>query len=277
MREIQYFESRNREINLDECGIQQFTPELNYKYRTYSQFVIHYVESGKGTFEVNGMKYNLKAGDGFILRKDTAVDYISDKHDPWKNYWVVLSGNYLNEYLKKTTLLTKDVIHFKVESKSKDIIKYICDETRRNFPNIKSSSWYYSYVYKLLYHLEQEFKANDGVLTTRTNAPDYAKLAHNYISTNYMNAISIQEVADFIGISRSYLYRKFKDKYDMSPQYFLQKCKMELAKNILIEQNDPIYIVAEKVGYLDQLQFSKAFKNYYNLSPLNYREKHQVS
>lgn len=277
MRELlQYFEFTNRDVGIDECGIQQFTPGLNYKYRTYSYFVLHYVESGKGTFEVNGMKYNLKEGDGFILRKDTAVNYTGDTSEPWRNYWIVLSGNYLNEYLKETTLMTKDVIHFPENSESRDIIKYICDETKKELPNIKPKSWYYSHVYKLLYLLELEFPASNTLKVINSFIPDYAKLAHNYMSTNYMNAISIQEVADFIGISRSYLYRKFRDKYNQSPQNFLQDRKMNIAKRILIEQDDPIYIVAEKVGYYDQLQFSKAFKNYYNLSPSDYREKYKI-
>jgi len=272
MRELwRHFENEPRDINIDECGIQQFSPGQNYNYIVYQNFVIHYIESGKGIYKVEGKKYNLSAGDGFIIRKGTEVNYAADNNNPWKNYWVGLNGNHLINYLKKTTLEQQNILKFSQNSKSAELIKYICNSTLKELPNRINDLWYLSNGYELLYNLEKEFGTNETSQYYNNNAQNYTKIAFDYITNNYMYPITIQEVADFIGISRSYLYRQFRDEYDKSPQQFLQDYRMDIASALLLSTKNKIYIIAEKVGYNDQLQFSKIFKKYFDVSPSDYR------
>lgn len=69
MRKLwKYFDNTlNKNINIDECGIQQFKPDQNYTYIVYQNFVLYFIESGKGNYIVNGEKYYLSAGEGFII------------------------------------------------------------------------------------------------------------------------------------------------------------------------------------------------------------------
>jgi len=272
MRELwRHFENEPRDLNIDECGIQQFSAGKNYNYIVYQNFVIHYIESGKGIYKVDGKKYNLSAGDGFIIRKGTEVRYEADSNKPWKNYWVGLSGNHLLNYLKKTTLEQKNILKFDKESKSAELIKHICNYTLKELPNRINDLWYLSNGYELLYNLEKEFGTNETSQYYNINTQNYSKIAFDYITNNYMYQITIQQVADFIGISRSYLYRQFKDEYDKSPQQFLQDYRMDIASTLLLSTQNKIYIIAEKVGYADQLQFSKVFKKHFGVSPSDYR------
>lgn len=276
MRELwKYFDNINRDINIDECGIQQFNPHQNYNYIVYQNFVLHYIESGKGIYEVNGEKHQLSAGEGFIIRKGVEVSYTGDPFIPWKNYWVALSGDHLTKYLKETKLWENDILTYEKNSNCISLIKEICEATLNDQDNSLSELWYLKNAYDLLDNLNKEFKTNTALKYHNTENQNYAKIAFEYMSNNYMYPITIQEVADFIGISRSYLYRQFKNEYDVSPQFFLIDYRMNYAGQLLIEQDDKIYIIAEKVGYYDQLQFSKAFKKHHGLSPRAYRKRHQ--
>lgn len=89
-----------------------------------------------------------------------------------------------------------------------------------------------------------------------------------------MNEISIEEVAEYLAVSRSYLYKLFKKKYDFSPQQFLLDRRLTVAASLLLTTDDTISAISQKVGFHDPLYFSKSFSNYYDLSPSKFREQH---
>lgn len=279
MRDLwQHFEDKYQDLAIEEVGIQLFEPGESFQYMAYQNFILHYVEKGQGTYHVNDKTYHLKAGDGFIIRKGMAVHYAADEKDPWKNYWIGLNGHYLKQHLAHTTLLQNVVLTFEKDSMSANVLKEICHTTLETLPNRPNDSWYLGKVYQLLTYLNDEFSTTQDDLSGDKEEPqNYAKIAFDYIYNNYMYAISIQEIADYIGINRSYLYRTFKEEYNMSPHQFLVDFRMGVAQRLLLQTDDPIYIVAGKVGYADQLQFSKAFKKRFNISPTPFREKYQMS
>ena len=83
--------------------------------------------------------------------------------------------------------------------------------------------------------------------------------------------ISIRKIADELGVHRSYLSSIFKDFHKISPKEYLLEVRMNRAKELLETTNQPIKIIAYSVGYLDPLHFSKAFRQYYDCSPSQYR------
>ena len=130
MKELwKYFEKNDHDISIDECGIQQFFPNQAYAYNSYQNFVIHYIESGSGIYEVNQQSYELSAGDGFIVRRGTKVTYYGDKEHPWKYYWVGINGRHLKSYLKLTTLKNESIIRFTSDSQAAKVLKEIWQST----------------------------------------------------------------------------------------------------------------------------------------------------
>lgn len=54
-------------------------------------------------------------------------------------------------------------------------------------------------------------------------------------------------------------------------QYVL-KLRMERAKELLEDEDNKILDIAKRLGYADNHYFSRAFRNYYNISPSQYRK-----
>ena len=69
--------------------------------------------------------------------------------------------------------------------------------------------------------------------------------------------VKINELADYIGVNRSYLTSSFKKAVGCSPQEYLVNLRMEKAKNLLKNTDMPINAVAAAVGYQDQLHFQR--------------------
>lgn len=100
----------------------------------------------------------------------------------------------------------------------------------------------------------------------------YVKHAMEYIAHHYREKIKINELADYIGVNRSYLTSSFKKNIGCSPQEYLVNLRMEKAKGLLRNSSMQINAIAASVGYQDQLAFSKIFKQHFGASPKAYRE-----
>ena len=101
----------------------------------------------------------------------------------------------------------------------------------------------------------------------------YVKHAMEYIKHHYNESVKIGDLADFIGVNRSYLTSSFKKTTGCSPQEFLVNLRMDKAKSLLKKTDLSINAVAGAVGYTDQLAFSKVFKKHCGKSPRMYREE----
>lgn len=263
------YTKENFEMNLDECGIEQGIPGFGYKYEVLKNAVIHYVSKGKGTFKVNNKIFNLKQGDIFIILKGMNVEYMASMDDPWEYYWIGFSGSNSSEYLNRTSIIDSYVVTCTEDSKIPNIILNMCEISKNYNPSCSDDVVLLRELYSLLYtfikEFPKEFEYKDKELHT------YIQEAINFINSNYMNSITINEVANHVNLSRSYLYKMFIKNLKVSPQKYLINLRMYKATLLLKNTKFPIGEVANKVGYSDSLLFSKTFSKYFSMSPLNYR------
>ena len=263
------YTKENFEVNVDECGIEQGIPGFGYKYEVLKNSVIHYVTKGCGTFKFNNKVYNLKEGDIFILLKGMDVEYMASIDDPWEYYWIGFSGSKVGEYLNRTSIIDSYVANCSGNSKIPNIIVNMCEISKTYNPSNSDDIVLLKELYSLLYTLIKEFpkpfEYKDKELHT------YIQDAIDFINSNYMNSITVHEIAEHVNLSRSYLYKMFIKNLKISPQKYLINLRMYKATLLLKNTKLPIGEVASKVGYSDSLLFSKTFSRYFSMSPLNYR------
>lgn len=93
-----------------------------------------------------------------------------------------------------------------------------------------------------------------------------------YVSQAFHGVIKIQDLADMAGLSISQLDRQFKIIFQMTPQQYVQKKRLEHAIKLL-EMNISITEIANQCGYTDHSAFSRKFKELTSLSPSKFKEK----
>ncbi len=99
--------------------------------------------------------------------------------------------------------------------------------------------------------------------------------AKDYMDKNYDRAITLDEVADQIGISSFYLSKLFKERFQVTFIDYLTKTRLERAKNLLLDPHVPLKEIALTIGYKDPNYFSRVFKKETGMSPSEYRIKYQ--
>ena len=102
----------------------------------------------------------------------------------------------------------------------------------------------------------------------------YMKEALSFIEQNYQRDVSVEDIAAFCGLNRSYFGKLFRDTMGESPQAFLLHYRMAQAAQFLKETTQPVSAISTMVGYANPLHFSRAFKSVYGISPRAYRQTH---
>ncbi len=102
----------------------------------------------------------------------------------------------------------------------------------------------------------------------------YIKRSIQFIKENYERNISLDEVAEYSQISKSYLSLLFKQETGINFSIFLTNHRIEKCKEYLKESHYKIYEIAEKVGFDNPYYFSKVFKEKVGISCKEYQKKH---
>lgn len=267
------YKNKNFEVSLDECGIEQGTPGAGYNYEVVKNAVIHYISKGSGTFKINGKVYHLKKDDGFILLKGMHVEYIPSIDDPWEYYWVGFSGQNANEYLQRSSIIDNHVINYSKTSEIPNIIIDMCNISKVYHHPSSDDILLLSKLHLLLYTISLEFPKPFKCGTNLNHT--YIEDAIDFINSNYMKDITVQEIANHVSLSRSYLYKMFIKHLGLSPQSYLINIRMYKSSLLLKETNLSIAEIANKVGYTDPLLFSKIFSKHFSISASKYRKVYQ--
>ena len=98
------------------------------------------------------------------------------------------------------------------------------------------------------------------------------------ISNNISNReLTPTFIADQMCISNRVLYRRLGDAQHLKPQKLIKDMRMQMAKKLLVETTSTIDEIMYKVGYDNRSTFYKNFKEYYGVTPKEYRSHHSTS
>ncbi|KRE49022.1 response regulator transcription factor [Paenibacillus sp. Soil522] len=125
-------------------------------------------------------------------------------------------------------------------------------------------------------HLFEEMEhPNQLRLNDKGHSGQLITKAIEYIKLHYRDDLTLQEVADTIHVSKSYFSNLFKKQSGQNFIDYLIDLRLHEAKRMLVQNEYKIYEVAEKSGFNDVKYFSKLFKKMTQMTPVEYREKHQ--
>lgn len=92
-----------------------------------------------------------------------------------------------------------------------------------------------------------------------------------YLENNYINDISVQELAKMSNLCESSYRSKFKKLKGMTPVEYRNYLKVKKAAELLQNNDYSVTEVAELINLPDICYFNKLFKRYYKISPLHYK------
>ncbi len=249
---------------LYELGTNKCVPLYSYEHFVKNRIVIHFVVNGRGIIRLNGKQYEVGPHQIFLIPDSVRTFYQADMDDPWEYIWFHIGGPKIPLILKEAGLTPENPVYSpvacaeEIENLARDILnnytrQYYCIGTLYKICDymIENSS------------AKKEPAGNSSLL--------YVKNIISYIQLKYSESIKIEDIADALGLNRSYLTRLFKEATGYSLQDYLLTYRMKMAAKMLISGDMTVADIAESVGYVDVFTFSKAFKRHFGTSPSAYR------
>ena len=97
-----------------------------------------------------------------------------------------------------------------------------------------------------------------------------------YIEENMDKNLTMEEVADALGMNKDYFGRQMKGKTQISFHNMYTQIKMEYAKPMVKSGQYRIYEISEMLGYASPDYFSHLFKSIVKMTPAEYKKSGQV-
>lgn len=271
-------------------NIKYFNPRILYIFKkkyshqnvgglhSHENISLIYIISGECMYYINGNVYGVKKGDLIILNpevihgKDISVD------DEVTEFHVGFTDLKL-EYLPYGHLIGsehKPVIA--MEKYDSDFVKCFSDillEQKKN--DAGTQLILKTLVMKLIVLILRELNSESSHSKEKIiDIESYDKIEIvsgivSYITDNYTQSISLDNISQNMYLSPVYISKIFKDEIGESPINYLIKTRLSKACELLEKGELKINEVAKNVGYNDAYHFSKLFKKYYGIPPSKYK------
>ncbi len=128
------------------------------------------------------------------------------------------------------------------------------------------------YLYEIVLFLSEQF---DRIMTSigYSSRDSIIDDVVHYIDHNYKENITLENIAPLFGYNSSYLGKIFNRRMGTNFNTYLDKLRIEHAREILSTTKLQVYKVAEMVGYRNVDYFHIKFKKYEGMSPAEFRKK----
>lgn len=92
-----------------------------------------------------------------------------------------------------------------------------------------------------------------------------------YMTGHFSESLTVARLAEVARMSEPSFYRRFRERFDLSPIAYLNCYRLSVAANMLSDTDETVKAICASVGVYDPLYFSRAFKKVYGMSPKAYR------
>ena len=248
-------------------GRQKCSPGYEWGPGVRDHYLIHYISSGRGTYTFDSHTCKLGAGDLFLVRPDMEVSYRADSGNPWTYYWVGFAGTDAGAILEATDLHGKNNIlrNIPYGEELKMQLASINDAFGNSFVHAVRMT---GELYRMLALLVEN---SSHASPMPPDDMEQVRRAVDYIDSHYSYPISVEDIAYYVGVSRSTLFRQFRRFLDLSPKEYLDQYRIRRAAYLLRHTDLTVNSVSISVGYDNGLYFSKVFKKATGQSPTKYR------
>lgn len=257
-------------LSVYNVGYQKCEPGYKWGPGIRDHYCLHHIISGSGSFISDNKSYDLKKGDTFMLYPGLPVQYSADACNPWEYAWVGFMGQDAGSILHHTDF-TKDMPVIENSLPQELIYKQLMHiyhlKGNQYADEIAMTGALYTLLSCLIQYSRLPKEKKDDLQMA------YVEKAIDFISIRYSYPITVDEIAEYTGISRSHLYRSFQNLIQQSPKEYLNNFRIKQACRLLKETRLSVGAIAHSVGFENNLYFSKAFKKNMGINPSQYREK----
>lgn len=261
----------------------------SFLWHWHPEIELTYVTEGEIIYQVNDKIYTLHAGEGLFCNSNALHTghmveekncyYISITFHPriiygyegsilHQNYVkpIITAGSFGSFFISPEILWQKEVLALMKEiyqlfSAHKDMFEFQIQQRL-------SSIWMF-----ILENKKEEFQISDKKVRAGYDLERLREIL-TYIHTHYMEKITLEEIAEQIGLCRGECCRFFKKHMNQSLFDYILYYRVEKSLLLLAQKNLSVTEIAEQTGFSSSSYYARIFKEQMNCSPSQYRNQH---
>jgi AraC-like DNA-binding protein len=265
------------ELTLYQFGQERCKPMHLFGPAIRNHFLFHFILQGKGrlmSVDDQGVTkdYYLEGPQGFLLWPGQKNTYIADEDDPWQYAWVEFDGLKARDLVLQAGLEFNRPVYTAQYPEARlcmrEELLYII--THAGHSPLELMGHFYLFMDALVassrFHTQAQ---GDGLRNF------YIREAVAFIEQHYQEEMSVDDIARYCHLNRSYLSRIFRSVLQSSPQDFIISYRLKKACELMGVTERPISEICKLVGYPNPINFSRAFKREVGKPPQQWRIEHR--
>ena len=197
------------DITIYQYGRQQCEPHHTFGPAIRSHYLIHCILSGRGIYRTStrnhSASYELMPGQAFLIEPNYVVHYRADSDDPWDYIWIEFDGLKAKEFIHHAGLSQEHPV-FQTSNPSGEVFAPLLHMlTHPDMLPVQTMGYAYLFFGSLMQH-----SATARPMPANDIKKFYVQSTADYIETHYMEDITIENIAEHLGLNRCYFSKLFK-------------------------------------------------------------------
>jgi AraC-like DNA-binding protein len=233
---------------------------------------LYFILGGEGTIWIDEREYCPVPGDMIVLPADTPLAYSTNPDNPLSKFWcnfAAMVGDFHLFKLFKCPYILKVADTEEVEQKFRWLTQRFLASDTLAYPLLTKAAFLDILGYFLDHLPLSEFELSTALPTYRLNQ------IVQYIEDRLAESLTVERLAKEFNYNPNYFIRYFKSMFQMSPNQYIIKARIEKAKRLLSATERSIEQIADEVG-MERFYFSRAFKQLTSFSPSQYRSVNKI-
>ena len=229
------------------------------KGRVLNEYQLLYNPEGNGVFHSDCVKETpLRAGDMFLLFPGEWHSYHPNPQQGWESYWIGFKGPNMDARVRAGFLTPrKPIYHIGYSERIVSLYKQAYESAIEEAAYSQQlMAGIVNHLIGMMYSLERNIE-----LKTRNQAHfDMISKARLRIRESLESSLTIQDVAEEMGVSYSNFRKLFKEFTGLSPAVYQQDLRLQRAKELLTTTDMSIKEIAYQLNFESPDYFSAKFK-----------------
>jgi AraC-like DNA-binding protein len=221
-------------------------------------FQIGYIQQGKGEFFTGDEIISIKEGQFFLVHPGKVHSGKPDEIIGWTVDTIALKTQFVKELFPGN-----DTITFSEFVADDEELKLIFLKTIQLLNNYEQSLENEGKLYLLLTELIKLKASITRADEKKENQNEAVDRAVDFISKNFTDSFSLDELAEKAFLSKFHLLRVFKTKTGLTPYAYQIQLRLNEARRLMF-QNKSLTEIAYELGFADQAHFTNTFKKHAN-------------
>lgn len=282
MMEQPYYETF-QEIN--EFGIRlayNTAPGGYHPLHWHEEIELLYPLNGESTIQIEGRKYQI-ANKQLTVLDSRQVHSTYTYSDTSMFICVHISRKYMERYLPDLDLYQirciPDNISDEKFSEYLTICKLMEQLTRLYIEDVQAYLMEAEgIILQVLARLIRHFSVKTAAVSTATDKQTLERIRDviTYVEEHFRDPLTLQDIADYLGLGKEYFCRFFKKNMGMSFLQYVNEVRVSHIYQDLIRTDTPIGELAEQNGFYNQKLFNRTFKEIYGCTPSSVRRSEKL-